>query len=61
MKYLLDTNVCISYLNGQSDDLRRRLESKLPGEIALCSIVKAELLYGVAKSARPEENLERLS
>jgi len=61
MKYLLDTNVCIRYLNGQSDKLRHRLESKMPGEIALCSIVKAELLYGVVKSAKPEKNLERLS
>lgn len=61
MKYLLDTNVCIKYLNGQSDDLRRHLESKLAGGIVLCSIVKAELLYGVAKSAKPEENLERLA
>jgi tRNA(fMet)-specific endonuclease VapC len=61
MKYLLDTNVCIRYLNGQSEDLLHHLESKSPGEIALCSIVKAELLYGVAKSARPEKNLERLS
>jgi tRNA(fMet)-specific endonuclease VapC len=61
MKYLLDTNVCIRYLNGQSDDLRHRLESKLPEEIALCSVVKAELLYGVVKSAKPEKNLERLS
>ena len=61
MKYLLDTNVCIRYLNGDSDDLRRCLESKLPEEIALCSIVKAELLYGVVKSAKPERNLERLS
>jgi tRNA(fMet)-specific endonuclease VapC len=61
MKYLLDTNVCIRYLNGQSDDFRHRLESKLPEEIALCSVVKAELLYGVVKSAKPEKNLERLS
>jgi tRNA(fMet)-specific endonuclease VapC len=61
MKYLLDTNVCIRYLNGQSDDFRHRLESKLPEEIVLCSVVKAELLYGVVKSAKPEKNLERLS
>jgi tRNA(fMet)-specific endonuclease VapC len=61
MKYLLDTNVCIRYLNGQSDGLRHCLESKRSGEIALCSIVKAELLYGVVKSAKPEKNLERLS
>lgn len=61
MKYLLDTNVCIKYLNGQSDSVRFHLEFMKPGEVVLCSVVKAELLYGVAKSAKPEKNLERLA
>lgn len=26
----------------------------------LCSVVKAELIYGAVKSARPERNLARL-
>jgi len=46
MKYLLDTNVCIRYLNGQSPGIRRKLEASLQGQVALCSIVRAELLYG---------------
>jgi tRNA(fMet)-specific endonuclease VapC len=61
MKYLLDTNVCIRYLNGESDRVRRRLEAASPGQVALCSIVRAELLYGALKSARPERNAERLA
>lgn len=61
MKYLLDTNACIQYLNGQSDDLRRCLESKKGGEVALCSVVKAELIYGALKSAKPEQNARRLA
>lgn len=59
MKYLLDTNVCIRYLNGQSPGVRKQLESVEPDDLALCSVVKAELFYGALKSARPERNLQR--
>jgi len=60
MKYLLDTNICIKYLNGRSEKVKQNLESKYPEDILLCSIVKAELFYGVMKSANPEKNLEKL-
>jgi tRNA(fMet)-specific endonuclease VapC len=60
MTYLLDTNVCIRYLNGQSEAIRRRLESTPPHEIVLCSVVKAELFYGVDKSKHVNRNLTRL-
>lgn len=61
MKYLLDTNVCIRYLNGQSDNIRRKLEGISPGQVVLCSIVRAELLYGAMKSAQPQKNTTRLA
>ncbi|HGJ66136.1 TPA: type II toxin-antitoxin system VapC family toxin [bacterium] len=61
MRYLLDTNVCIRYLNGQSDKIRQKLSIKNPEEIVLCSVVKAELIYGVLKSGNPAKNLQRLS
>lgn len=61
MKYLLDTNACIRYLNGQSDSIRRMLEGLSYGQVALCSVVRAELLYGVLKSAQPQRNMERLA
>ncbi|MBC8184647.1 type II toxin-antitoxin system VapC family toxin [candidate division KSB1 bacterium] len=61
MIYLLDTNVCINYLNGTSDSVKVQLESKKPEEIALCSVVKAELIYGALKSSRPDQNLDRLN
>ena len=60
MIYLLDSNTCIRYLNGQSESIRRNLEARRPEEIFLCSVVKAELIYGAVKSARPESNLEKL-
>ena len=61
MSYLLDTNTCIRYLNGQSENVRKQLESKLPEDIVLCSVVKAELFYGARKSAKPEENLQKVN
>lgn len=61
MKYLLDTNACIRYLNGQSDGIRRTLEALSYGEATLCAVVRAELLYGALKSAQPKRNLERLA
>ena len=61
MTYLLDTNTCIRYLNGQSDSIRQRFAEISPREMALCSIVKAELYYGSLKSENPERNLGRLS
>lgn len=60
MKYLLDTNVCIRYLNGQSAQIEQRLTGLSPGQAALCSIVRAELLYSALKSAQPKRNTERL-
>ena len=59
MRYLLDTNVCIRYLNGQSEGIRRQLSRRQPEEIVLCSIVKAELFYGAMKSKKPESNLKK--
>ena len=60
MSFLLDTNVCVAYLNGSDAALRDRLLAARPDEVHLCSVVKAELLYGARNSARVEENLGRL-
>jgi len=40
MTYLLDTNVCMDYLRGRAVEVRKRMESILPGDVVLCSIVK---------------------
>ncbi|MBW4552421.1 MAG: type II toxin-antitoxin system VapC family toxin [Aphanocapsa sp. GSE-SYN-MK-11-07L] len=56
MNYLLDTNVCIIYLKGRNLNLKQRLEAIPVQEIAVCSIVKAELYFGAMKSANPERN-----
>ena len=56
MNYLLDTNTCIIYLKGRNLNLKQRLEAVPVSEIAVCSIVKAELCFGAMKSANPERN-----
>jgi len=53
--FLLDTNPCIVYLNGRSLPLRERIDSVGDERIAVCSVVRAELLFGAAKSQSPEK------
>lgn len=60
MPYMLDTNVCILYLNGRSERIQEKIESLSFQEVSLCSVVKAELIYGALKSGNPEKNLEKL-
>lgn len=60
MKLLLDTNICIAYLNARSSAVADRLKQTDPDDLALCSIVKTELLFGAHKSSRTAENLARL-
>ena len=61
MTYLLDTNTCIRYLNGRSPQVKSRLQSFHPEDVALCSVVKAELNYGAAKSRDPERTMARIA
>ena len=58
--YLLDTNVCIRLLNAAHPGVLQQFRSHAPADIALCSVVKAELLLGARRSARVEDNLQRL-
>lgn len=59
MQYLLDTNVCVMYLNGRSESVRERMIAEPSQNIALCSVVKSELFYGAMRSNNPERTLER--
>lgn len=58
--YLLDTNTCIQFMNGTSQAVKRHFQQSSPSEIAVCSVVKAELLFGARHSQRVEANLQRL-
>lgn len=59
MKYLLDTNTCIRYLNGRSPDLRDRIHATPEAEIAVSTVTKGEMYAGSAKSQTPERSRAR--
>ncbi len=58
--YLLDTNACIRVLNDSSPAVVARFGRESPATIRLCSVVKAELLFGARKSRRVASTLESL-
>ena len=60
MTYLLDTDICIDFLRGSSTGVRDRLLACSPNEVCLCSVVKAELLFGAHNSQKVAANLRRL-
>ena len=57
---LLDTNICIHVINAKPSAVLERFRQYRMGEIGLCSVVAAELAYGVANSgsARNRQALE---
>ena len=55
----LDTNIVIAYLTGNKT-VADQLKNHLP-EVAISSLVLAELRFGARASARTGENIERLN
>ena len=57
---LLDTNICIYIINAKPPAVLERFRQYRMGDIGLCSVVAAELAFGVAKSdsARNRQALE---
>jgi tRNA(fMet)-specific endonuclease VapC len=51
-RVMLDTDICVDVMRGRSPAVRSRLERTVPGEVAVSSIVAAELWTGVMKSRR---------
>ncbi len=47
---LLDTNICIYIINAKPPAVLARFQQYRMGDIGLCSVVAAELAFGVAKS-----------
>jgi tRNA(fMet)-specific endonuclease VapC len=59
--YLLDTNSCVEQLRrGPTSSLSVRLSQAAPGDVVLCSVVVAELLFGALRSAKPAEGLTQV-
>ena len=53
MRYLLDTNIWIFYLKDQRSPVRSRLAALHPSDIAVPTVVWAELLHGARKYNDP--------
>lgn len=61
MSFLLDTNICIALLKGHERGLHKKLQQYAPADFYLCSLVKAELLYGARHSQKTAENVQLLT
>jgi len=59
MKYLLDTNTLIYFFKGIGN-IKSRLLSLPPNEIAVPTIVLYELEFGIAKSSSPRKRISQL-
>ena len=59
MRYLLDTNTCIRYINGRSATIATRIQALAKNEAVLCSVVVAELIFGAKRSQHPEKTLAK--
>ena len=57
---LLDTNACIQLWQRKNLTVRKHFAQFSPADIALCSVVKAELLFGALRSEQKESNLALL-
>ena len=49
MRYLLDTSICIAHLRGRAVGVTEQLIAHA-ANVSVCSIVKAELLFGLRRS-----------
>jgi tRNA(fMet)-specific endonuclease VapC len=59
MRYSLDTNICIRYINGRSPGILAKLPTIPTNDIIVCSVVRAELFYGSSKSQTPETTRQK--
>ena len=60
MKYMLDTNICIFAIRNSNDNVLKKFHDHLDDELYISSITLAELMYGVEKSRKPEQNRNAL-
>ena len=56
MQYMLDTNICIYIIKEKPPNVIERFLQTDVSQIGISSITLSELLYGVSKSSKPEQN-----
>lgn len=59
MKYLLDTNTCIRFVNGRAPQIRERMGTVSDSDIAISTVTKGEMYAGSAKSQTPQRSRAR--
>ena len=57
---MLDTNTCIAIIKDRPREVRDRLHKITVDEVAISSIILAELSYGVERSQKKKQNQEAL-
>jgi tRNA(fMet)-specific endonuclease VapC len=59
--WLLDTNVCVHYLrSGDGSPIATHMAEQNAEDVVLCSVVRAELVFGALKSRDAAENLAKV-
>jgi len=61
MTYLLDTNICIAIIKNCPAEVKQKIIQTAVGDVAISSIVLAELWYGVELSQKRPENTAALN
>ena len=60
MKYLLDTNICIYFLN-KNASIVEKINNIPESELSISIITLAELQFGAYNSGKTQHNLERIA
>ena len=60
IKFMLDTNACISIINDNPKSVRRMLMQQAVNEVAISTVVLYELEYGICKSKYKIKNKANL-
>lgn len=61
MQWMLDTNICIYVIKQKPPQVLEHFRRTQISEIGISSITLSEMMYGAAKSARPDQNKLALS
>jgi tRNA(fMet)-specific endonuclease VapC len=56
MQYMLDTNICIYIIKRKPQAIIERFLQTEISQIGISSITLSELLFGVSKSSKPDQN-----
>ena len=58
--YLLDTNVCIDFIDARNEAVRRRIVEQVSMGLSVSAITAAELLVGAKNSEDPKNDKEKV-